>query len=218
MSEFNYRVATLEDIPFLVKTIVEAEKSGTEVLSYSAIFGLSIGEVEEKLAIILDEEIDDCELSVSSFLVAEKEGKIAGALSGWIEGNDGVPSAVLKGNLLGYHFPKESLIKAASISSLLNEIHIECFENTVQIGAGYVAEEYRGHSLLGKLSNEIIRRCKEKNPNLNEAYVHVFDCNIPSLKTFGKAGFQEFSFKESNNLEIANYLPSAKKILLKQEI
>ena len=75
MSEFNYRVATLEDIPFLVKTIVEAEKSGTEVLSYSAIFGLSIGEVEEKLAIILDEEIDDCELSVSSFLVAEKEGK-----------------------------------------------------------------------------------------------------------------------------------------------
>ncbi len=41
MSDFIIRPATIADAPFLAETIIEAEKSGTDKLSYTTIFGLS---------------------------------------------------------------------------------------------------------------------------------------------------------------------------------
>ena len=41
MINLNLRPATINDAPFLAQTIIEAEKSGTDKLSYSTIFGFS---------------------------------------------------------------------------------------------------------------------------------------------------------------------------------
>ena len=45
MNTLNIRRATINDIPFITKSIIEAEKSGTEVLSYSTLFGLNNNEI-----------------------------------------------------------------------------------------------------------------------------------------------------------------------------
>lgn len=214
MENFIIRNATVNDVPFLVETIIEAEKSGTDKLSYSTIFGLSEDEVRAFLTDILYEGIDDCELSISSFWVAESNGKVAAALSAWIEGVDGIPSAILKGNLLNYILPKECVERAVKVNEIIREIHIEYLPNTIQIGAGYVAEEFRGNRLLGLLNDEIISQLKIKNPDVTGVWAQIFSCNTPSLRTYEKANFNLVMTKESSNDEITKYLPSNKKYLL----
>ncbi len=218
MSDFTIRRATITDVPFLVETIIEAEKSGTNKLSYSTIFGLSEGMVRKYLEAMLLEEIDGCELSVSSFLVAEKNGIVAAALSAWIEGLYGVPSSVLKGNLLNYVLPQENIVKAAFINSIIREIHIEYTQNSIQIGAGYVSIEYRGNNLLGILNNDIIDRLSKLQTDVTEVYAQIFSCNTPSIKTYEKEGFTVIMLKEAQNKEILKYLPSDMKILMKKEL
>ena len=122
--EITIRNAKLSDIPFLVETIVEAEKSGTPILSYTTIFGLNEEDAKKYIASMLDEEIDGCELSVSAFLVAELNGKTVGAVCAWIEGAEGVPSSTLKGNLLRFTLPQTCFESIHKINHLINELHI----------------------------------------------------------------------------------------------
>ena len=218
MEKFTFRNATIDDIPFLVQAIIEAEKSGTDKLSYSTIFGLSVEEVRKYLANMLKEEVDDCELSISSFLIAVCNDTVVAALSAWIEGVDGIPSAVLKGNLLNYTLPKSCIERAIKLNELIQEIHMEYTPNTIQIGAGFVAEEFRGNKLLYMLNDELIARLIRKKPDVIGICAQIFSCNIPSIKTYEKANFKLVMAKESHNKEILQYLPSNKKILMTKEL
>lgn len=218
MDNLVYRKATIDDIPFLVDTIIEAEKSGTEVLTYSTFFGLSETETRHYLARMLEEEIDGCELSVSSFLLAEIDNTIAAAVAAWIEGIDGIPSTVLKGNLLNYTLPKESLAKAISLNSLVRETHIEYIPNTIQIGLVYVATNFRGRNLVNLLINKQIENLVKDNTNPSGVYVQVFGNNRPAIKAYEKAGFREIFIKQSTDNDILNYMPSDRKVLMKKDL
>lgn len=215
MSEFIIRKAEVKDVPFLVQTILEAEKAGTDKLTYSTVFGLDLSDVQKYLAEILNEEIDGCELSVSSFLVAEKENKAVAALSAWIEGYNGLPSAIIKGNLLHYILPKGCIQRASLLNPILSDLHLDCTDNSIQIGAGFVDERHRGKKLLGLLNFEIIRMLVTRHPEVNEIYAQIFSCNIPSIRTYEKAGFEIVMKKKSSNIKILEYMPSNEKILYK---
>jgi hypothetical protein len=167
---------------------------------------------------MLSEDIDGCELSISSFLIAEKDGQPAAALSAWIEGFHGVPSAVLKGNLLNFILPKEKIMNASHVNPIIRELNIEYSPNSIQIGAEYVSGEFRGNNLLGTLTGEIIKRLVNMKPDVSDVYAQIFSCNIPSIKTYEKAGFRTILEKEAVNKEIKFYLPSDKKILMKKEL
>ena len=216
MNTLNIRRATINDIPFLTKSIIEAEMSGTEVLSYSTIFGLNNNEITTFISEMLSEEIDDCEISISSFLIAEINGQTAAALSGWLENANGIPSAILKGNLLNYYLPPKSFEKAATLLKYTKDLHFDYIPNTFQIGAGYVAEEFRGNKLLGLLTQKLLEDFHNDYPLATEVYAQIFSCNIPSLKTYEKAGFTVISTKESFNNEITKIFPSSRKLLLKK--
>ena len=216
MNEFVTRKATTKDIPFLVDTITEAEKSGTEILSYSTVFGLTELEIKNYLKLMLAEEVENSELSVSSFLVAEKDGVVVAALSAWIEGFGGMSSSILKGNLLTYFFPKQCFERAAKINNVIKDIHIEYIPNSIQIGAGYVAKEFRRNGLLGMLNREIIESLANAIKGEKVIYAQIFTLNLPSIKIYEKAGFDIILTKKSNNEEILKYLPSNEKILLKK--
>jgi GNAT superfamily N-acetyltransferase len=216
MEKIRIRKANTGDIPFLVDTIIEAEKSGTEVLSYTTIFGLTDGQVREFIADILAEEIDNCELSLSSFLVAEEDGKIAAAASAWIEGRDGISSSTIKGNLITYFLPKESIARAAGLHSLIHELNIDYYPNTIVLAAGYVAPEYRGKSLLTTLLIQLIDDLLKVDTGIKEAYTQIFECNIPSIKSAEKLGFEVVARKESSNKDIRMYLPYDKKLFLRK--
>jgi ribosomal protein S18 acetylase RimI-like enzyme len=218
MAEFNYRKATLEDIPFLVDTIIEAEKSGTDKLSYSTVFGLSEADTRKYLADMLGEEVDGCELSVSSFLLAESEGEIAGAIASWIENAEGMPSSVLKGNLLSYTLPAESISKARELSKLLGELHIENTPDTLQLGLVYVSSSFRGKNLVSALINHQIKWAKSVDASINDMFVQVFGNNTPAIRAYEKAGFETILEKTAQNTTIQNYLPSVRKLLMKKNL
>ncbi len=218
MEGFTFRHATTDDVPFLVDTIIEAEKSGTDILSYSTVFGLTEEESRKYIADMLLEEIDGCELSISSFLIAEKNGQVAAAIAAWIEGQEGVPSTVLKGNLLSYTLPKENIQRALQVNPILQDLHIEYKSDTLQLGLVYVDARFRGQNLVSLLINEKVRRSRELQPEIAEMYVQVFGDNIPAVRAYEKAGFKTILSKKSASKNITDYLPSGRKILMKKEL
>jgi hypothetical protein len=215
---FEIRKATINDIPFLVETIIEAEKSGTGILSWTTIFGLTEEEARKYISDMLLEEIDGCELSVSSFLVAEKDGKAVAALSAWVEGAENSPSIQLKGNLLTYILPKECIERAMTIHPIIKDVAIDYIPGSIQKGAGYVVKEFRHNNLFGILTDEITSRLIKSHPGVSQIYTQVFGCNIPAIRANEKAGFKIVKTKESSNNEVLSYLPSNKKHLMLKEL
>jgi hypothetical protein len=218
MSEFAFRLATIDDIPFLIDTLIEAEKSGTDKLSYSTIFGLSETETKKYLTDMLNEEIDGCELSVSSFLVAVKDGQVVASLSAWIEDSKGISSSVLKGNLLNYTLPKKCIDRAATLSYLLRDLHFDYAPDSIQLGTGYVLDGFRNNSLGSLLIKNQIELLSNRRPDITAAYAQIFECNLPSIKMSEKQGFKIIMTKMSVNEDILQYLPCNKKILVKKEL
>lgn len=215
---FLIRRATLRDIPFLVETIIEAEKSGTEILSYTTIFGLSVEETKVYIAQMLDEEIDHCELSVSSFMVAEDNDLIIAATGAWEEAAEGLSSSILKGNLLGYTLPQECFLKAKKISATVNELSIEAFPNTIQLGLVYVSSNHRGKGLVKALIDAQVNRLTAENQDLKKMYVQVFANNQTAINAYVRAGFREELLKTTENKIVLSYLPSNSKILMCKEV
>ncbi|MGV8995282.1 MAG: GNAT family N-acetyltransferase [Flavobacterium sp.] len=212
------REAIATDIPFLADVIVEAEKAGTEIFSYTTIFGLTEMEARKYIVLMLEEEIDGCELSVSSFLVAEFEGIVIAALSAWVEGSEGIPSSILKGNLLNYVLPKECIERAIKFNEITRELHFENIVNTIQIGVGYVVKEFRGNNILNLLNYKLIEKLKARNPEVMTICAQIFSCNLPSLASYKKQGFSIVSTKECSNVIIKKLLPSNIKYLLTKKL
>lgn len=215
---FNIRLATIHDIPFLVDTIIEAEKSSANILSWSTIFGLTEVEIRGYLSDMLSEEIDGCELSVSSFMVAEQNDQTVAALSAWAEAIDNKPSSSIKGDLLGFFLPKECIQKALKINALLHEVHIDYIAGSIQKGAGYVMKEFRNRHLFGILTKEIINNILKSHPDISQVYTQIYGSNIAAIKANEKVGFTIVKVKESADMEILKYLPSNKKLLMKKEL
>ena len=181
MEQFNFRTAIVEDISFLVDTIIEAEKGGSGVLSYTTLFGLSLQETRKYLTLMLAEEIDGCELSVSSFCVAEAGGQVVAALSSWLEGSEEISSKELKGNLLSYCLPADSIKRAISANSIVKQLQFENKTGTIQKGAGYVIKEYRNRNLFGILTERMIAKYQFLEPGVKEVYTRVFGSNVAGI-------------------------------------
>ena len=218
MIDVVFRNATIDDVPFLAKTIIEAEKSGSDKLTYSTVLGLTEDQAQKYIAEMLLEEVDGCELSISSYLVAEKEGRPVATVSGWIEGITGVSSSILKANLLQYILPESCLLNLREINSVIRELHIEYIPGTIQFGAGFVDSEFRGHKLSARIIDELTDRLGRSNPDVKESYIQIFSCNIPSFRSSVSQGFKTVLVKESRNPEILKYLPSNKKFLVKRDL
>ena len=215
MSNFEIRNATIQDIDFLVKTVIEAEKSGTEKLSYTTIFGLNEEQTFECIRKIFEEDYDGCELSISSFLVAEKDSEVIAAVSAWIEAKDGLNSNTIKGSLLAYILPTSAIEKAAKVSNLISQLYIDNENGILQIGVAYVLPQHRGKKLVQSLINEHIKKYFGVDEDFKEVQVQVFANNISAIMAYEKLGFKIFKEVECNSSEILNYLPDQKKVAMK---
>ncbi len=218
MEEYIFRNATINDVPFLVDTIIEAEKSGTDKLSYSTIFGLSEDDVRKYLSDMLLEEVDGCELSISSFILAIADKRIVAAIAAWIEGCEGLPSTVLKGNLLNYSLPREAMNKALANNLIVRDFHIEYTHNTIQIGLVYVDKAYRGQNLVSLLMEQQISNLLLKGTNPTAVYLQVFSNNVAAIRAYEKVGFSKVLTKKSTQKDALLYMPSDSKILMKREL
>jgi ribosomal protein S18 acetylase RimI-like enzyme len=220
MEQYIIRKATCDDIWFLIETIIEAEKSNTDKFGLSTLFELTEEEVRSCLKLMLEEEVDGCEFSVSSFMVAEINGSPVAATAGWIEGENtnSMPSFVLKANLLKFTIPNSKLLNVNSKADIIKDILIDRENGTLQIEYVYIKKEHRGKGLLTKLINAHAKLCSLRNPNIKYMQVQLFANNIAALSSYQKAGFMILSSFDSSDDQILEFLPGKTKLLMQRTI
>ncbi|HPI37674.1 MAG TPA: GNAT family N-acetyltransferase [Ignavibacteriaceae bacterium] len=208
--------ATSADIDFVIDTIIEAEKSGTEKMSFCNIFSMTEPEVRLLLKRILEKDVTGQELSYSEYLICRVDGEYAGACTSWIEEENGYSAALLKADLLFDFVEREKLIEAQRIFSLIQGVNIEREPGTLQIAYAYVKPKFRGRGIIGLLMNEHIKNQKNRVPGINKAQLRITKTNENAARAYEKIGFVKIYERTVDNDEILKILPAKTKILMEK--
>lgn len=215
--EIIIRQAIESDSEFIVDAIITAEKSGSEKITYCEIFSISEEDLRNVLHQVLAEEIEGFEFCIQNFLIAEVNGKTAGAVSGWIEGADGMPSSLLKMNAFSFFLPKANIDAAHQRIKIIEEIGIEREAGCLQLDCVYTHPEYRGQGISAKLIDAHLNQAKI-NHKANKSQIILMKENTTALRAYEKAGYRKVLEKCSDNSEIAAILPGMGKILLERQL
>ena len=212
------RQPTAADKEFIITAITEAEKSGTDVLTYCAIFGISEAELRVLLGNILDEDMEGQELYIPGFLIAEADGHPAAAVNAWVEKAGGMSSSIIKSNLFMYHTSTEILMKAIPAMTLVNELNIERAANALQVESIYTVPAYRGLGLARQLILKHIAARQAEGIVFDKVQVMLMGDNAHAIRAYEKAGFTEIARKTSSNPAITSLLPANTKIMMQRTI
>jgi ribosomal protein S18 acetylase RimI-like enzyme len=213
------RKATLRDSDFLAEAIIGAEKGNSSVVSFCTLFDLSEEEVKKLLVKMLEEEIEGCELSLGSFLLADDGKGPVAAVAGWIENVDGAsPSAMLKSNLILYSFPKNSMALLKERSEAISGILIPREPLSLQIEYVYVSAEYRGKHLAEMLIRKHENNAMQQTPAAAIAQVQVFANNHSALKLYERIGYEVASNYRALDRRALNFLPNNEKLLMQKNL
>lgn len=217
-SKYIIRKATPDDVEFLVTTIIEAEKGSTNKLGLANYFEVTENELRQYLKAILEEEIDGCEFSISSYIVAEYEGIVVSAKGGWLEGHneDEQTSAILKSNLISYYFPADKIRNAQNNWDMVKAIQVEREWGTYQWEYSYTVEEHRGHHLVSRINDQHIKQAIRLGAKKIQG--HAFANNIKILKVYEHSGFKVTKSYTSSHPLIKNYYPDDTVLLLEKEL
>jgi len=216
--DITIRRATEADKDFLVMAITEAEKSGSDTISYCAMFSITGEEFRGLVSNILDEDMNGQEMCISNFLIAEVDGERAATLGTWIEGMDGMSSNMIKSNMLLYFLDRDKVLNAAENIRLVSETNIHKETNTLQVEFGYTDARFRGLGLFARLLNEHIRVNMERYDWLNKVQSRPLKSNISSIKAHEKVGFSYVSEQRCTNSDILKILPSDTRILMERKL
>lgn len=212
------REATLNDVDFIATTIIEAEKSATDKIGPANYFEISEADYRKYLIQMLEEEIDGCEISLSSFAVAEYDGQTVAACGGWLEGDNEnkMPSSIIKSNLFAFILPKENLLKSQSKYDIVKDIMIEREMGTYQLEYLYTRPDFRGYQIMNKLNGYHIDLAKQKRAN--KVQIHISDGNRMSIKTCERSGFHVVKKFTSNHPQVKEFYPDNTMLLLEMNL
>ncbi len=214
----TYKRATENDIDFIVEAIIEAEKSGTNRLSYSTVFDYNFDQVNELIKNALLEDIPGHELSLSGFILAYINNEHAGAVCSWIEAVEEIPSAVIKANVLYYFLGQETILKASPKAKFIETLNISRDAGTLQIESVYVCNKYRGLGVSNKLILEHIKDAIRVGNSFSKVQIHVAETNDAAIKSYLKLGFKTKIRKKCEDPDILKILPSDTRIMMELDI
>lgn len=212
------RPAEMKDVEFIATTIIEAEKSGTDKIGPANYFEVSENDYRKYLIQMLEEEIDGCEVSLSSFVVAEYEGQVVAARGGWLEGEneDGMSSSMLKSNLFAFILPKDNLMKGQGKYDIVKDIMIEREMGTYQLENSYTLPEFRGFHIMAKLDGYHLDLARSKG--VKKVQAHVSNENERSIKACERSGFHIVKKFTSNHPQVKEYYPDDTMVLLEMNL
>ena len=217
-SEIILRKAQLNDADFIADAIIQAEKGGTSHCGLATLFGITEQQLKKYLSSMLEEEIDGCEFSINSFLLAVKNGQPVATAAAWIEDqNGGLPSGLAKTNLIGYTFPHACLASMHENSGIMKGLTIAREHSTLQFEYVYVSPDARGYGLAGQLISKHIQNCRDTYPEINKGQLQLFKNNDNARKLYKKLGFTVIQEYKSNEDDITSLLPYDKKLLMEKK-
>ncbi len=219
MHTYSIRPAALSDGPFLAESIIEAEKSNTDKAGLSTLFEISEEALAQLIVNMLEEEIDGCDYAVSSFLIAETNGKPVAAVAGWVEELEGeAPSHQLRSNLFGFTFPEENILAFQQKKSLVGPLQIDRQPGTLQIEHVYVHPDHRGRALAGRLIEAHIARALRDAPGVTKAEIQLVANNTAALRSYEKLGFRLVRTYRTDDPKVLDLLPDNTRLLLEKEL
>lgn len=218
MDDFIFKRATLDDVEFVADIITEAEKSMTGRNGLANLFDLSDNDFKKYVIDILNEEMDGCEFSLSNFILAFHKGEPVAGMGGWVEGFEGMPSSIIKSNLIGYYFPRENVIRSREKLEIVKDIQIPREMGTYQLEYAYVKKEYTGYFLFNDLDEMHIEYALSLTPKPKKIQGHVFANNKIVLKLHELQGFKVVKSYHSNNPLTKEYYPDDTVLLIEKEL
>lgn len=217
-SKYIIRPAVLGDIDFLVETVIQAEKSSSGMCGMANYFEITEDELRNYIKLAFEEEVDGCELSVSSFLVVEYEGKVVAAMGGWLEGDneDNMPSSLLKSNLLMYVIPRDKVLKSQKNALVIKDLNVEKEKGVYQLEYSYILPEHRGQFLLQDLTDAHLTRAKALSAQKIQG--HAFEANKIILLINKSMGFKITKKYVSKHPMILKFYPYDTIVLMEKVI
>lgn len=218
MNEYLIRKAKPSDIPFLADVIIAAEKGMSDRLSFSTLFNLPESKVRELIISMLEEEVDGTELSLSSFIVTEYEGEPISGSGAWVENLEGIPSKILKSNLISYTFEKDSIDFLQTKAHIIKDVLIDREPLTLQLEYFHISNEHLGKGLDSELMKKIEENALAVYPDLEKVQCQLFKNSIFAIKILLKHGFTIVKKYKADNEDIFDYLPSNEKYLMEKNL
>lgn len=217
MADFTIRRATAEDVPFLVEAICEAEKGGSDRLSYCGVFSMNEPEFRAALVAMLNEDLAGQELCISGFLVADVgDGPIA-ACCAWVEAAGGTPSTLLKANLLLHGIDRARMREARRWFARLAELSIPREPGAIQIESVYVRADGRGRGLAARLIELHLEQLGAFAP-AQKAQVILAVNNPAARAAYARAGFAPALDRWSTDESLLEVVPSLGKLLMEKTL
>lgn len=207
MSSVIIRKATADDRDFLIKAILEADKSNTEISSYARLLNMSESELRELFENIFEEELEGSEFGHNGFAVVIDNGQFAAAVSSWIEGADGMPSWQIKSTALFCTLPKANFESLQQKLEKFSSINISRSIGALQIETVFVENDFRGKGYFVKLLNYHIEKAKEAGFDFDTVELLTYNSNHIAETVYTKAGFVKVKSTISDNSEILHYYP-----------
>lgn len=222
--EYTLRRATIGDKNFLVKAIINAEKSGTDKFGLAGLLELPEEQIALFLSNILEEELEGSEFCPNNFIVACYNNKPVSTFCGWIEGynEDSMPSSVLKSNLFSYFLPKENIALMRNKIKNMTDFHIDRDLGTYQLEYAYTEQEHRGKGLLNAIINTHISDYLQFTPPYDNfkksVQVQLVENNSDALKLYSRNGFTVKKRIESDSDIIKRLFPGCVKLLMERTL
>ncbi len=213
IEELSIRQATVGDIDFVIETIIESEKSGSNVISSCNIFALNELQFKEILKEVLLQNIPNYDYYLSGFLIAEKDGEYIGALGSWFEAPDETPSGIIKATVLFPYLDKLKMKDISKNTKVVKDLSLNRKSKTLQLEHGYTRMPFRRKGVFTRIIKEIILRNGDEY-NFEKVQGILFKENYKSFNAHLKLGYKVVEEKHTYNLEILKFFPYSTKVLM----
>jgi len=185
MSEIAYRPATIEDAPILAKLSIIASGGTFDLLLKGMKRGVSVEQVMTTLC-----ESENTEYSYHNFLVAEVDGKVAGAVNALsVQARYDLAPNINPLLQAKFNFGIVQLIKfyfRARHLKGMNELKVPS-RNSLHVNDIAVFPEYSGKGIGKGLMLQVLERAKAEN--FEYVSLYVWADNIHAIEFYKHLGF-----------------------------
>jgi ribosomal protein S18 acetylase RimI-like enzyme len=209
MSSLVIRKALPTDRDFLIKAILEADKSNTAISSYASLLNMQEPDLKKLFEDIFEEELEGCEFGHENFAVITEGNDYAATVASWIEGADSLPSWQIKSTALYCCLPKEHFEMLRQLLDNFSSINIERTIGALQIESVYVENSFRGRGLFKELLNFHIQSAKDAGFEFDTIELLTYNSNHIAEAVYTKAGFVKVKSSISDHPEILHYYPGS---------
>lgn len=215
--ETRVRRAVAADIPFLVEAALEADRSGGSISTYETLFGLDELGAREALSRVLEEDVAGQELCVSDAVIAERDGRSVGAITSWIEGEEGLASTLAKAAVLfstiGEAVEREARPKLAALA----EVAIPRTEGALQLESIYVAPSARGSGVLASLVVHLLDE-RGRRASARRAQILLAGRNAVARRAYEKLGFSVSLTRTGSGPRLLELLGDDSRVLMERAL